>query len=333
MKLTREGKRFLLATVLLTFAAFNTGNNLIYLILALMLSIIAISAAALIINMRGLSLDVSVKGPVYAGQAADLEISAENKKRLLPSYSLRVILPEGMRGEGRVAQVAALSTAKSECRVSFEKRGVYKWGDFVIESSFPFIFLTRKVRVPVEGAVTVYPELMDVEGIQQTHSGEGQSSYTIRPGRGEDLLTIRDFRAGDDVKLISWKASAKARGLMVRELAEEQPRTVNIILDDLRPFDSQAFERVVSYAASLAVRLIDEDFYVGLTTAAKTLPFGSGPEQLYRILDVLAVIRETELPLKIFESDTSSTSVLVLKSQASLMKGLEADMVVYASEL
>jgi hypothetical protein len=60
MKLTREGKRFLLATILLTFAAFNTGNNLIYMILAMMFSIVIISAAALIINMKGLSLAVSV---------------------------------------------------------------------------------------------------------------------------------------------------------------------------------------------------------------------------------------------------------------------------------
>jgi uncharacterized protein (DUF58 family) len=165
------------------------------------------------------------------------------------------------------------------------------------------------------------------------HSGEGRSSYTVRPGRGEDLLTIRDFRAGDDVKLISWKASAKAQGLMVREHAEEQPGAVNIVLDDLRPFDSQAFERAVSYAASLAMRLIDEDYYVGLITATKTLPYGSGPEQLYRILDVFAVIKETEQPLKSFESDSSGTNILVLKSQASTMKGFEADMVVYASEL
>jgi uncharacterized protein (DUF58 family) len=332
MKLTREGRRFLLATVLLTFAAFNTGNNLIYLILAMMFSIVAISAAALIINMKGLSLAVSVRGPVFAGQAADLEISAENRKRFLSSYSLRVMLPEGMKGEGRVAQVAALSTTKAECRVFFEKRGIYRWGDFFLESSFPFIFLTRRIRVHVEGAVMVYPEIIDVEGTQ-THSGEGQSSYSIRPGRGEDLLAIRDFRAGDDVKLISWKASAKAQGIMVRELAEEQPRAVNIILDDIGPFDSRAFERAVSYAASLAMRLIEEDFFVGLATATKTLPYGNGPEQLYRILDVLAVIRETESPLKSYEGDSSGMNVLVLKSQASSMKGLEADMVVYASEL
>lgn len=332
MKLTREGKRFLLATVLLTFAAFNTGNNLIYLILAMMISIVAISVVALIINMRGLSLSVSLQGPVFAGQDADLEIVASNNKRFLSSYSLKVILPEGIKGEGRVAQVVASSTAKAECRVSFEKRGIYRWGDFCLESSFPFIFLTRRIRVPVEGVVVVYPEIVGVEGLQ-TRKGEGQSSYSIRPGRGEDLLTIRDFRAGDDVKLISWKASAKVQGIMVRELTEEQPRAVNIILDDVMPFDSQAFERAVSYAASLAMRLIEEGFFVGLATATKTLPFGNGPEQLYRILDVLAVIRETESPLKGYGGDSSGMNVLVLKSQASSMNGIEADMVVYVSEL
>ncbi len=334
MKFTREGKRFLLATVLLAVAAFNTGNNLIYLILAMMLSILAISAIALVLNMRGLSLGVSLRGPVFAGQAADMEISVENKKKVLPSYSIRVIFPKGMKGEGHVAYAAASSTARADCSVSFERRGVYGWGDFVVQSGFPFIFLTRRVRVHQEGTVTVYPRIVDVES-PSIFSGDGQSAYTARPGRGEDLFTIREFRDGDDVKRISWKASAKAQGLMVREFAEEQPHAVTIILDDVKPFDADAFELAVSYAASLAARLIEEGFYVGLVTSVKVLPYGSGPEQLFRVLDVLAVAKETEaaLLLKPLPEDNRGASVLVLKSGASPMRGFGADLVIDASEL
>jgi len=332
MKITREGKRFLLATVLIGVAAFNTGNNLIYLILAMMLSILAIAVSALMLNMRGLSLSVRMGGPVFAGEAADMEVSVSNRKRVLPSFSLKVIMPEDMRGECLVAHVGASSTSLAESRVSFRRRGVYRWGDFALESGFPFIFLVRRARVLVEGAVTVYPRLIEVGGVETAPGGAGRS-YSIRPGRGEDLLAIREFREGDDVKLISWKASARAQALMVREHAEERPTAVNIVLDDSMPFDAGAFERAVSYAASLAVRLIDEGFYVGLVTSTKRLPYGAGPEHLYRILDVLAVARETEFIPEPMPEEDFGASVLVLKSEASPMRGLEADMVVYASKL
>lgn len=330
MRLTREGRRFILATLLIGVAAFNTGNNLIYLILAMMLSILAISVAALFLNMKGLSLSARLSGPVFAGQRADMEISVTNRKRLLPSFSLRVILPEGMRGEARVTHVAASSTARTECGIRFERRGIYRWGSFMLESSFPFIFMSRRMKVSMEGAVTVYPGLVEVGGVEIL-SGQDGRTPSIRPGRGDELLALREFREGDDVKLISWKASARAQGLMVREQAEERPMAANIVLDDTRPFDAVAFERAVSCAASLAVRLIDEGFYVGLATSAKRLPYGAGPEQLYRILDVLAVARETEAIAQAIPEDDIGARVVVLKSGASAMRGLEADMVVHAS--
>ena len=56
MRPTKEGKRFLLATLLIAVAAFNTGNNLIFLILAMMLSMILLSVVILRYNLKGLTL-------------------------------------------------------------------------------------------------------------------------------------------------------------------------------------------------------------------------------------------------------------------------------------
>ena len=51
---TREGRRFLIAVVLIGFAALNTGNNLIYLIFSMVLSISLISFPVALINLKGL---------------------------------------------------------------------------------------------------------------------------------------------------------------------------------------------------------------------------------------------------------------------------------------
>jgi|Deesub1362A_J573_1020465.scaffolds.fasta_scaffold00027_141 uncharacterized protein (DUF58 family) len=334
MRPTREGKRFLLATFLIGVAAFNTGNNLIYLILAMMLSILVISVVVLNLNMRRLALSVSVRQPVFAKETARMNIAITNNKRLLPSYSLRIKLPSGLKGEGYIAHVPASATAEGHADVHFQKRGAYSYGDFLVESSFPFIFFTKKLKTHVKGEIIVYPEIKETEGIPEL-SGNGISAYTTKPGHGEELLMIREFRYGDDVKLIHWKASAKSEKLMVKEFAAEMPKTASLILDDIKPFNADAFEKAVSFAASLAQRLINEGYFVRLITYSKVLPFGNGSEHLFKILDILAVIKESDTLEYPQIKDTGSVNILILKSGNSALKPLSAssDMVVYAETL
>src|ERR1700690_2029718 len=90
MKTTREGNRFILATVLILVAAFNTGNNLIYLILSLMLSFLFLSVLILRINLAGLEIEASAEGPVFAGEETALNVRLRNKKRVFPCYSTNV---------------------------------------------------------------------------------------------------------------------------------------------------------------------------------------------------------------------------------------------------
>src|SRR3990172_2680087 len=93
MRLTREGKKFLIAAALIAVAALNTGNNLIYLILSMMLSLFVIAFAALRLNLKGISLDVSREGHLYAKERSNIKVSVTNSKKLLPSYSLRLLPP------------------------------------------------------------------------------------------------------------------------------------------------------------------------------------------------------------------------------------------------
>ena len=79
MKFTREGKRFFLATALIAVAAVNTGNNLIYLILSLMLSFTTLSYIILRINLSSLLLEVSFSGPVFAGEPARAVLFIDRK--------------------------------------------------------------------------------------------------------------------------------------------------------------------------------------------------------------------------------------------------------------
>jgi hypothetical protein len=59
IQFTKEGKRFLIAVVLMGFASLNTGNNLIYLLLSMMLSITLISFDAVVIKLKGIAVQLN----------------------------------------------------------------------------------------------------------------------------------------------------------------------------------------------------------------------------------------------------------------------------------
>ncbi|MCK4910705.1 MAG: DUF58 domain-containing protein [Thermodesulfovibrionales bacterium] len=290
MRPTREGARFLLATGLIGLAAMNTGNNLIYIIFGMLLSVLVLSYALLRTNLSGLLLKVEAERPVFAGQKAYFRITVRNRKKRFTSYSLRIRFPKGLLAEERtgfIPVVAPGSSETSEVELVFRRRGSFRYGDFVVESSFPFIFFYRRVTVQVEGEVVVYPRIRELE-LDALRRGASGERTTNRPGRSDDLLVIREFRCGDDMKHINWKASARSESLMVKEFTEHESRMITLVLDNSSPAEEFAFERGVSFAASVAWKLGLEGFLVRLAMCGAEVSFGTGLEHVYRVLDALA---------------------------------------------
>ncbi len=337
MKTTREGKRFVLATLLVMAAAFNTGNNLIYLILALMLSLAFLSLVILKINLSGLYLDVSPVSPVFAGEEASFSTTLRNGKRLIPSYSVNVAT-EGMPVRTYYPLIPPRGEITKVSRILFRKRGLYGHNDFIAASGFPFILSTGCRKVRVSGEVLVYPPVRDVEEAMADILGiEGGEAVRIA-GSGDEIYSLRDFRHGDDLRRIHWKASAKISELVVKEYGEHDLRRTTIILDNLKSRDGAAgdedeiFEATVSLAASLAKFFLDRGHLVRVISCRKVVPFGTGDEHLYSILDILAAICEEDRWESPFPGEGEGIVISVLKSPGP-SAGLAAmgDMVVHAS--
>ncbi|OGW32565.1 MAG: hypothetical protein A2X59_06110 [Nitrospirae bacterium GWC2_42_7] len=336
MKTTREGKRFILAAFLIAVAAINTGNNLIYLILSMMISFLLLSVLLLKINLSGLMLEVYISSPLFAGEETTAVFSITNKKRFIPSYSVRVTADTDF-SNAYYTLIPSSSTVRKETPVIFPKRGLYSYGNFYVQSGFPFILLEDRRPVKVSGEILVYPTLIEVDGIIPEISGS-EIAETIRvKGSGDEIHSIREFGYGDDWHKILWKVSARASTLLVREFAEHEFRRVTIITDNLRPVEPEMFEKAVSLSASISKLFIEMGFHVRLLSCKKVVPFGSGDEHLFRILDTLAVIKEEnswECPAS-YNYDTDGISIVVLKKQGSMLTGCASscDIVIYADNI
>jgi uncharacterized protein (DUF58 family) len=317
MSVTSEGKRFLLAVVIIGFAALNTGNNLIYLIFSMMLSILLFALLIPFVDLRNLSIEFRIEGPVFVDTPSSLHASVQNMKRILPSYSFRVILPRISSGSMYFSRIPPGEKRKSKMKIAFSRRGFFTVKDATLTTEFPFIFFSFHRNPGGATQFLVYPRVYDVRNEigDLTFQREGSRGSMI--GKGEEFLHIRNFRYGDSIKHIHWKASAKIDSLMVKEFYESEAEKITIILDNFHGDNSDHFEKAISFAASLASECIHQGYTLRVLTCLKTIPFGSGMEHLYKILDILAVLRrhrEMDIPV----ADTlDGMGILILSEESS----------------
>ena len=88
---TRVGIIYVLTTLLIGIAALNTGNNLLYVIVAAMLAAILVSGLASAVVLRRLTLDVRLPEQVFAGRPAPAKILVRNARRWLASFSISAV--------------------------------------------------------------------------------------------------------------------------------------------------------------------------------------------------------------------------------------------------
>ncbi|HEY0728345.1 MAG TPA: DUF58 domain-containing protein [Pyrinomonadaceae bacterium] len=312
---TSGGGVFLVIIIVVGFAAWNTGNNLLFLVFSLLCSTLFVGWVAARTSLRDLTVSARFPDHIFAAEPAPVIVTVRNTKRLLPSFSIFVEArgpssepPERPNARRRyVKRLLAYFSyvphhASAEQRVEqlFPKRGHVLIDGFELSTRFPFGFFRRRRRLRARDVdIIVYPKpevISDKLHLLPMYAGRIPS---LRRGAGHDLFSMRDYQAQDDLRHIDWKATARSRRLTVREFTSEDERRITIVLDtrlrgepneELR----QRFEKGVVQTASLLKHFIEERAEVRLVLGDEVGPFGSGTEQLYRCLRRLALVTPVE---------------------------------------
>jgi uncharacterized protein (DUF58 family) len=93
-QLTREGTAYLVVILVILVAALNTANNLLFMVLAAMLSAIVVSGIGSTWILRELELDVAVPQTAFAGKAVAVRVTLENPRLWMPAFSVVVQAPD-----------------------------------------------------------------------------------------------------------------------------------------------------------------------------------------------------------------------------------------------
>jgi uncharacterized protein (DUF58 family) len=314
IEVTTGGVVFFVTLLIVAFAAWNTGNNLLFMVFSIMLSTIFVSWAAARASLRDLTVSARFPDHIFAGEPAEVLLTVRNAKRLLPSFSILVEMrglfdrpgmPFKKRKRrskkstlGYFVYVPHRAAAEQSIEQLFPKRGHVLVKGFELSTRFPFGFFRHRRRLSARDVdIVVYPRpdpVADELHLLPLNTGQTPS---FRRGAGHDLLMLRDYQSRDDLRYIDWKATARAQRLTVREFAAEDERRITIVLDTTLTEDIDEenfrirFEHGVTLAASLVKHFIDESAEVCLVLGTERGRLGTGQEHLYSSLRRLALVQ------------------------------------------
>jgi uncharacterized protein (DUF58 family) len=97
IEVTRAGVAYVVLTLLVAVAALNTGNNLLYIVVATMLASVLASGVVSTVNLRDLEVEASIPQHVFAQQPAVARLRVRNPRRWLAALSLRVLPPKTIK--------------------------------------------------------------------------------------------------------------------------------------------------------------------------------------------------------------------------------------------
>ena len=294
---TREGWIYLGAILVVVFAAINTNNNLLYMVLSALLSVLLLSGFLSGVNFRGIQLELRVPQHCFAGENLPVSIQLHNLKSMFPSFSLTV---DNIRETGIMFSsfyVACVPNRSEEihlAQVTFHSRGRYRFQRVRVQSRYPFGFFVKAREYPVQGECICYPELIPYEQLDLAAYDIYGSSQRFERGLGNDLYMIRNYQPSDSARHVHWKASAKTAALKTREFAAEESRRVTIYFDRFGLIgDTGRFERFVSYAASLFVHLVRSGMDIALVTDEWTSGYDKSESHIEAVLEYLALVQRS----------------------------------------
>jgi uncharacterized protein (DUF58 family) len=300
-KLTREGWIYIGGVLAVAVAALNTGNNLLFLILASLIAVILMSGILSTIVISGMELRLDLPEEIFAGEPVRANLELQNQKLTLPSFSLRV---EGVATIG-AGPAAVLETpvyfpyVPRKGRVHqwvplvFARRGIYQQEALRIVTRFPFGFLQKGRRVNLQKEVLVYPSVEPTQDFASVLPALQGFIESLHKGRGQDLHALREYQPTDSARHVHWKASARTGTLLVREFSREDDRRVLLVFDPSLPDDlpdaENKFERAIALCASIAWHFYETNAMLRFRTAGAETPLALAGEIISDILRLLAL--------------------------------------------
>ncbi len=265
---TRAGWIFFAITFGVGFAALNTGNNVLYLVLSLMLGFLTLSGVLSESALRGIEVRRRLPRELYAGDDNPVLLEIGNRQKRIPAFALVVedLLFEpaelSSKGSSRqeseyesrscfepvhqrsdrpdkapaVGRTFALRVGPRQSemrRYAFRpaRRGPVEFAGYRVSTRFPFgLFLKFRTLEDFEQAL-VFPEVEPLRTPPPIGDAvDAGAGSATDAGLGSDVSGLRDFEPGDSLRRVHWKSSLRRGSPLVAQVEDERETQVEVTL-------------------------------------------------------------------------------------------------------
>lgn len=275
---TRFGVGFAAVLVVMLVGALNYSNNAALLLTCLLGGVAINSMLAAFRNLDGLVLRAIRAEAVCAGEPVRVQLHADAAGRDRPALQL-----DGYGGatEARVADRDDVI----ELQLPTERRGWMSLPRIRVSTTWPYGLFRAWSWLHPEHAILVYPA---PETAGPPARGVEESRHQRQPRDGDELAGLREYRAGDPIKRIAWKLSARHHDLLVREL--DRPATRQARMLDWSQMRGLAHEARIARLARWVAEAHAEGRRWTLRLPDTHLGPGRGSEHYHRCMTALALM-------------------------------------------
>src|SRR5262245_10597059 len=176
------------------------------------------------------------------GEENEVQITISHRLPRRFTLTIKDEYPPGLELRGERLLVAAPKRrggADRQATVSYKlyaaSRGDYGFGDIVVRRLSPWGLIIKQDRVRAAGSVKVYPNINEarrheLSALRNRQMLIGMKKTRIR-GQGREFESMRDYVRGDEMRHISWTATARRGRLITRQYQIERNQSIVVMID------------------------------------------------------------------------------------------------------
>lgn len=280
---SRAGLFFLATLAVMLVAAINYQNNMAFALVFFLFSLFIIAILYTFSNLSGLCIEALRGYPTFAGEVAEFELQLR-RTRERAYHTIELGWPNETSALRSLldAQIATVKLFHHSRR-----RGWLRPGRLLVQTFYPLGLMRAWTWIDLDMAALVYPR--PIAGPRPvTDDGHAEQGVRTLKKGSDDFYGFRDYRSGDNLRHVLWRAYAKGQPLQSKQFAETQVQSHWLNYDACEG-DREHRLGVLCYWV-LELERSGEVF--GLQLPGTALAPDSGVEQRERALRMLALFQE-----------------------------------------
>ena len=299
--------------------------------LLLALPVLAIIDAIRLKRLPSPRLQRQMPGSLALGRWGDVRLEVEHDFAQPLTIQLFDHVPHGLSFDNLPLSVELQPGLRSQIgyRLRPLKRGHFSFERCEINLPSPFGLWSDKRLLSVTDATRVYPDFARLYGGQLLAVDNWLSQLGVRQrqrrGLGLEFHQLREFREGDSLRQIDWKATARQRTPIAREYQDERDQQIVFMLDCGRRMRSQDdelshFDHALNACLLLSYVALRQGDAVGLCTFAADQPRYLSPVKGTAQLNVLLnAVYDLDSTRRSSDYLTATTQLLARQKRRALV--------------